>query len=57
MDKIKEFISDHRKELIIGGGLIFAYKLGFNAGCKSTDKAVKKFIKEFNKTFSDLLYF
>lgn len=46
MDKIKEFIKTHRKELIIGGGLIFAYRLGFSRGCKATDRAVKNMIRE-----------
>ena len=46
MEKAKQFIKDHKKELIISGGLIFAYKLGFYRGCKATDKAVTAFVNK-----------
>lgn len=46
MEKVKTFISDHKKEIAIGFGFIIFYKIGFNTGCKATDKAVKNLINQ-----------
>lgn len=40
MEKTKSWIMEHKKELLIGAGIIFIYRLGFKHGCKATDKAV-----------------
>ena len=54
MDKIREFIKKHQNELMIGGGLIFAYNLGFRRGCKCTDRAVTHFVNKLYKLIEDM---
>lgn len=50
MDKTKSWIMEHKKELLIGAGIIFIYRLGFKHGCEATDKAVCNLFKEAAKT-------
>lgn len=47
---IKEWLMEHKKELIIGAGIIFTYRLGFRHGCQATDNAVCNLFKEAAKT-------
>ena len=46
MNEIKEFIQKHKTEILIGTGIIFVYKVGFNMGCKASDRAVNNLVKE-----------
>ena len=32
MDKAKEFIKDHKKEILVGIGVVVAYKIGYKRG-------------------------
>ena len=50
MEKVKEWVSNHKKEIIVGAGIIFIYRLGFKHGCQATDKAVSNLFKEAAKT-------
>lgn len=42
MDKIKDFISNHYKELLIAGGFVLIYKVGYKVGVKETQKTIYK---------------
>ena len=48
LDKFKDWIVEHRKEIIISGAIIFAYRCGFRNGCKATDRAVTKVFKNLD---------
>ena len=50
MEKTKSWIIEHKKELLIGAGIIFIYRLGFKHGCQATDNAVCNLFKEAAKT-------
>lgn len=50
MEKTKSWIMEHKKELLIGAGIIFIYRLGFKHGCQATDNAVCNLFKEAAKT-------
>lgn len=50
MEKVKEWVSNHKKEIVVGAGIIFVYRLGFKHGCQATDKAVSNLFKEAAKT-------
>ena len=49
MEKAKNWVMEHKKELAVTAGLIFAYHLGFKNGCQTTDKAVSNLFKEAAK--------
>lgn len=49
MDKVKDWVMEHKKEIAIGTAIIFAYRLGFKHGCQATDKAVNNLFKEAAK--------
>lgn len=50
MEKVKRFINEHYKEMLVAGAIIFAYNRGFKQGCRATDNAVTRLITETYKT-------
>ena len=51
-DKVKQFLSEHQKEIIYISAGIFIYRLGFNKGVKTTENAVIHFCNEAAKATS-----
>jgi hypothetical protein len=49
MEKTKSWIMEHKKEILIGAGIVFIYRLGFKHGCEATDKAVSNLFEEAKK--------
>jgi len=35
MEKVKKFIEDHQKEILIGVGFVISYQIGFKRGFKN----------------------
>lgn len=52
MDKTRQFIEDHKFELIFAAGVIFAYRLGFKHGYETADNAMTRLINETSKALS-----
>ena len=42
MEKVKEFVKNHQKEIVIGTAIYFAYCVGHRAGWKRCYKTVMK---------------
>lgn len=40
MEKIKEFVKDHKKEIAIGVGVFLIYRIGYSRGYSSYKKVV-----------------
>lgn len=49
MEKIKAFVMEHKKEILVTAGIIFVYRVGFKHGCRATDKAVSHLFEEAAK--------
>lgn len=47
MEEIKNFILNHKKEILIGTGIIFLYNLGYNKGYNSASKIAGKLMVDF----------
>ena len=45
-DKVRQFVSDHKKEIIYVSISVFIYRLGFKRGVKTTEDAVIHFCNE-----------
>ena len=51
-DKVKQFVVDHKKEIIYVSAGIFIYRLGFRKGVTTTENAVIHFCNEAAKATS-----
>lgn len=49
MDKVKEFVNEHKKELMYAAGIIMIYSLGFRRGVKTSERAIVHFCNEAAK--------
>ena len=49
MEKVRNFIKEHNKEILICAGIIFVYRLGFKSGFSSSELAMKNLIRETSK--------
>ena len=49
MDKIKEFVTTHKNEIILASVAIVAYRIGFKKGMKTTENAVTHLFDEASK--------
>ena len=52
MDKFKEFVKKHQKEICIGAWIIFAYQVGFRKGCRASNQAVTNLFENAAKTMN-----
>ena len=50
IDKFKQFVVDHKKEIIYLSTAVLFYRIGFNKGVKTTENAVIHFCNEISKT-------
>lgn len=44
MEKIKEFVKEHKKEIAIVAGSFIIYRIGFRHGCKASNRAIKNLV-------------
>ena len=44
-EKIKNFVCDHKEEIVVGIGTYIVYSIGFKAGRKAYYKSLQKTIK------------
>lgn len=51
-DKVKQFVVDHKKEIMYVSASIFIYRLGFKRGVKTTENAIVHFCNEAAKATS-----
>ena len=49
MEKAKDFVVEHKKEILCAAGLIFVYNLGFKRGYRTAENAVTYFVNEVAK--------
>ena len=61
---IKNFVKDHKKEILIGTGIILIYNLGWNRGYNSASKIAGNLMVDFFsgvensiKAFEDIIKF
>ena len=49
MEKVKEFVLNHKNEIIFVSTAVVAYRIGFKTGVKTVDKAITHLVKEAAK--------
>lgn len=50
VDKVKQFVTDHKKEILFACSGIFIYKLGFHNGFNASERAVNNIFEKASRT-------
>ena len=49
MDKVKQFVSDHKKEIIFVTAVVFSYRIGYKSGFNASERAINNIFKQAGK--------
>lgn len=49
MEKVKQFIEDHKKEIIFVSAIILSYRVGYKTGFGASERAINNVFKQASK--------